>query len=64
MDNIRALRDQGKTILLIEHNMDMVMNLGEKVIVMTNGRYLLEGVPDDIRKHPLVIEAYLGGKSA
>lgn len=58
--HIRHLRDQGTTFLLIEHNMDMVMSLCDKVIVMTNGTHLTEGLPHEVRQNPAVIEAYMG----
>ncbi len=61
---VRALRDQGKTFLLVEHNMDLIADLCDWVIVMNNGRRLVEGKPEDVRRHPEVLEAYLGGAYA
>ncbi len=58
---LSQLRQQGLTILLIEHNMDLVMNLCDWVVVMSNGVRLVEGNPATVRHHPEVIEAYLGG---
>ena len=61
---IRTLRQQGKTFLLIEHNMELVADLCDWVVVMNNGETLVEGKPDDVRRHPDVLEAYLGGTPA
>lgn len=60
--NIQELREQGKTFFLIEHDMDLIMNLCDRVIVMDKGRHLAEGSPADIKKDERVLEAYLGGK--
>jgi branched-chain amino acid transport system ATP-binding protein len=54
-------RDHGKTFLIVEHDMDMIAALCDPVIVMTEGRRLIEGSFDEIRRDPRVIEAYLGG---
>ena len=58
---IRAIKDKFKlTILLIEHQMGMVMNLCERVVVMDFGQVIATGTPAEIRHNPLVLEAYLG----
>ena len=55
------LRDSGVTILIVEHDMHAIMGLCDRITVMNFGRLLTEGVPQEIRTHPDVIEAYLGG---
>ncbi|MFQ5828744.1 MAG: ABC transporter ATP-binding protein [Candidatus Methylomirabilia bacterium] len=60
----RLVEERGVTVLLIEHDMDLVMSLCDPIIVMAEGRPLLEGPPEAIRKDPRVLEAYLGGKFA
>lgn len=58
----RLAFEQGVTIFLIEHDMDLVMNICDPVIVMNSGEKLAEGPPDAIRRDPQVLEAYLGGQ--
>ena len=59
-EHIRGLRDQGMTVLFVEHDMDMVHDVSDWVIVMAEGRIIAEGTPDDIAKNSAVIDAYLG----
>ncbi|MGY0399540.1 MAG: high-affinity branched-chain amino acid ABC transporter ATP-binding protein LivG [Ostreibacterium sp.] len=61
IDLIRRLRDEHKvSILLIEHDMNLIMNISENILVVEYGRPIAEGNPDEIRKNPAVIKAYLG----
>ena len=58
---MRSLRAERLTILLVEHDMDFVMNLADRVVVMEFGAKLSEGAPEQVRDDPRVREAYLGG---
>lgn len=57
---IRELKEQGKTIILIEHNMELIRELSDYVLVMDSGKMLAEGKPEEVLKKKEVIEAYLG----
>ncbi|HVQ76111.1 MAG TPA: ABC transporter ATP-binding protein [Candidatus Binatia bacterium] len=59
-DHIRSLHRQGKTVLLVEHNMDVVMDISQRVVVLDHGQKIAEGPPDVIRRDAQVIEAYFG----
>lgn len=60
IDLIRRIRDQGITVIMVEHDMKAVMSLCHRIIVLNYGRKIAEGPPEDIRKNREVVEAYLG----
>lgn len=60
-NKIQTLNKGGKTFLIVEHNMEFVMNLCDRVTVMHQGTDLVSGTPSEIRNDPLVLDAYLGG---
>ena len=61
LEHIKNLsQERGHTLLMVEHDMDVIMNICERIIVTCDGSFLSEGTPDEIRSNPAVIEAYLG----
>jgi len=61
---IRQMRLSGKTMILVEHDMEMVMGVSDRVVVLDGGRRIAAGSPGEVRVNPLVLEAYLGRMSA
>ena len=62
LDRILSTRRNGVTVVIVEHNMDLVMNVADRVLVMDYGQHLFEGAPSDVQKNPAVVSAYLGGE--
>jgi len=63
-EQLKNLRRAGHTILLVEHDMDLVMNIADQVVVLDSGRCIAAGTADEVRRNPLVLEAYLGRMEA
>jgi branched-chain amino acid transport system ATP-binding protein len=62
LDRILTTRKNGVTVVVIEHNMELVMNVADRILVMDYGQYLFEGAPAEVQKNAAVISAYLGGE--
>jgi branched-chain amino acid transport system ATP-binding protein len=64
LQKLSLIRARGATVVVVEHNMDLVMNVAQRVFVMDHGVPLFEGTPREVQANPQVIEAYLGGEFA
>lgn len=64
IDLVNRIRNSGVTVCLIEHKMKMVMNISDRIIVLSYGKHLAEGTPEEIAANEEVIKAYLGGRRA
>ncbi|SHJ52269.1 amino acid/amide ABC transporter ATP-binding protein 1, HAAT family [Malonomonas rubra DSM 5091] len=63
-EQLRLLRSAGHTMLLVEHDMDLVMEIADQVVVLDSGKCIATGTPEEVRRNPLVLEAYLGRMEA
>ena len=62
LDRILTTRRTGVTVVVVEHNMELVMNVADRILVMDYGQHLFEGAPADVQKNAAVVAAYLGGE--
>lgn len=60
LEHVKSLRDEGRSVLFVEHDMDMVRDISDWVIVMAQGKIVAEGTPDQVMADPAVVDAYLG----
>ncbi len=60
LGHVKSLRDEGRSVLFVEHDMDMVRDISDWVIVMAQGKIVAEGTPESVMANPAVIDAYLG----
>ncbi|MFH0921506.1 MAG: ABC transporter ATP-binding protein [Fibrobacterota bacterium] len=63
-NRIKSIRDSGITVLLVEHDMSLVMDISERIVVLASGRKIADGTPKDIQANPEVVRVYLGDDDA
>ena len=63
-DLVLKIRKEGVTVLLVEHDMSLVMDISDEIVVLNYGKKVAEGKPDEIQRDPEVIRIYLGGDHA
>ena len=61
IDRVRELNEQGRTFIIIEHDMKVVMDLCERIVVLDYGEKIAEGTPEEIKNNDQVLKAYFGG---
>jgi branched-chain amino acid transport system ATP-binding protein len=64
VDIIREIRDRGITIMIVEHDMNAIMGLSSRIVVLNYGEKIAEGTPHEVRSNPQVVEAYLGSEGS
>jgi len=64
LERLEQIGRRGVTLIVVEHNMDLAMNVAQRILVMDHGVALFEGTPREVQANPQVIEAYLGGEFA
>ena len=60
LEHVKSLRDEGRSVIFVEHDMDMVFDISDWVVVMAEGRVIAEGTPEQVGQNRAVIDAYLG----
>src|SRR5207249_9838978 len=63
-ERLRQIADAGTTTLLIDHDMGLVLNICDRIVVLECGKVIAAGPPDEVRRDPRVVKAYLGGAAA
>ena len=64
LEHVKGLRTAGMTVVFVEHDMDVVMDISDWVIVLAEGCVIAEGPPHEVAKNPVVVDAYLGTSNA